>query len=37
MLALLTLLAVFGAWRAIRAVVEPLRRLPRSNSDFVFF
>jgi hypothetical protein len=37
MLVLLTLLAAFGGWRATRAIVEQLRRLPRSNSDFVFF
>lgn len=37
MLALLTLLAAYAVCRAIRAVVEPLRRLPRSNNDFVFF
>ena len=37
MLALLTLLAAYGGWRAVRALAEQLRRLPRSNSDFVFF
>ena len=37
MLALLSLLAVYGAWRATHAVLEQIRRLPRSNNDFVFF
>ena len=37
MLALLSFLAAYGGWRAVRAVLEQLRRLPRSNSDFVFF
>jgi hypothetical protein len=37
MLALLTLLAAYGGWRATRAIVEQLRRLPRSNNDFIFF
>ena len=37
MLALLTFVAAYGGWRALRAVVEQLRRLPRSNNDFIFF
>ena len=37
MLALLSLAALYGGWRATRAVIEQLRRLPRSNNDFVFF
>ena len=37
MLALLSLLAAYGGWRAARALLEQLRRLPRSNNDFVFF
>ena len=37
MLALLTLLTAYGGWRAVRAALELLRRLPRSNNDFVFF
>ena len=37
MLALLSLLALYAGWRATRAAYEQLRRLPRSNNDFVFF
>lgn len=37
MLALLSLAALYGGWRVTRAVIEQLRRLPRSNNDFVFF
>jgi hypothetical protein len=37
MLALLSLLAVYGGFRAVRALLEQLRRLPRNNNDFVFF
>ena len=37
MLTLLSLLALYGGWRATRAVLEMLRRLPRSNDDLVFF
>ena len=37
MLALLTVAALYGGWRAWRAASETLRRLPRSNDDMVFF
>jgi hypothetical protein len=37
MLVLLSLLAFCAAWRLARATLELLRRLPRSNDDFVFF
>ena len=37
MLTLLFLLGLYGGWRAARAAYEQLRRLPRSNNDFVFF
>ena len=37
MLALLSLLALYGGWRATRAIVEQLRRLPRANDDFIFY
>jgi len=37
MLALLSLIALYGSWRAARALLETLRRLPRSNDDLIFF
>jgi hypothetical protein len=37
MLALITLAALYGAWRATRAALAALRGLPRSNDDMVFF
>lgn len=37
MLALLSLIALYGGWRAARALLETLRRLPRSNDDLIFF
>jgi hypothetical protein len=37
MLSLLILVALYGGWRAARAAMEALRRLPRSNDDLVFF
>lgn len=37
MLPLLTLALLYGGWRIVRAAVEALRRLPRSNDDMVFF
>lgn len=37
MLALLSLLALAGGWHAARRALDTLRRLPRSNDDFVFF
>jgi hypothetical protein len=37
MIALLSLAGLYAGWRAGRAVWDTLRRLPRSNDDFVFF
>ena len=37
MSALFILLAAYGGWRAIRAGLDTLRCLPRSNEDMVFF
>ena len=37
MIALLSLAALYGGWRASRALLEVLRRLPRRNEDMVFF
>jgi hypothetical protein len=37
MLTLLTLAVLYGGWRGTRALIETLRRLPRSNEDMVFF
>lgn len=36
-MALLSLLALYAAWRATRSAWELVRRLPRSNDDLVFF
>ena len=37
MLAIVTLAALYAAWRGGRAAFEALRSLPRSNDDMVFF
>jgi uncharacterized protein YneF (UPF0154 family) len=37
MLTILAIGAVYGAWRAGRAVHESLRHLPRRNEDMVLF
>ena len=37
MLVLLTLVAVYGGWRAVDATLSSLRALPRCNDDMVFF
>ena len=37
MLALLSFLALYGGWRATTALIDLLRRLPRSNDDLIFF
>lgn len=37
MLALLTLAGLYAGWRVTRAALASLRRLPRTNDDFVFF
>ena len=38
MIATLLLFALaYGGWRAVRALVAPLRALPRRNEDMVLF
>jgi hypothetical protein len=37
MLALFSLVALYAGWRATRAIVAQLRRLPRANDDFIFY
>ncbi|MCE3271305.1 MAG: hypothetical protein K0S57_1702 [Ramlibacter sp.] len=37
MIALLSLAALYGAWRLASAALDAVRRLPRSNDDLVFF
>lgn len=37
MLAVLALASLYAGWHALRAGLEVLRRLPRSNDDLVFF
>jgi hypothetical protein len=37
MLILFSLVAVAGAWRAGRLLLDTLQRLPRSNDELVFF
>lgn len=37
MIAFLILLAGYGAWRSLAALIASLRRLPRSNDDLVFW
>ena len=37
MFTLLILAAAYGGWRVVRAALESLRRLPRSNDDMIFF
>jgi hypothetical protein len=37
MLIILTLAALYGGWRAVRAAVESLRALPQRNEDMVFY
>lgn len=37
MLALLTLAALYGGWRIVHSAVQVVRKLPRSNLDFIFF
>lgn len=37
LLALFTLAACYGGWRAIRSAWDALRHVPRSNDDLVFF
>ena len=34
---LLILAAAYGGWRVVRAALESLRSLPRSNDDMIFF
>ena len=37
MTSLLILAALYGAWRAGRALLVPLQALPRCNEDMVLF
>jgi hypothetical protein len=37
MIALLSLAALYGAWRIGAAAWQAVRRLPRSNDDLIFF
>ena len=37
MFTLLILAAAYGGWRVVRAALESLRALPRSNDDMIFF
>jgi hypothetical protein len=37
MITLLSLAALYGGWRIVRAAFVSLRSLPRSNDDMVFF
>jgi hypothetical protein len=37
MLAILSLAALYGGWRIVQSAVQAIRRLPRSNLDFIFF
>jgi hypothetical protein len=37
MLSVLALAALYGGWRAVRALLATLRYLPHDNDDMVFF
>ena len=37
MFTLLLLAAVYGGYRAVRAAIQSLRALPRSNEDMIFY
>lgn len=37
MLTILLIAAAYGGWRAIRAAIESLKELPRSNEDMIFY
>jgi hypothetical protein len=37
MLTLLILAAFYGGYRAVRAALDSLRALPRSNEDMIFY
>ncbi|MDB5873158.1 MAG: hypothetical protein JWQ07_2600 [Ramlibacter sp.] len=37
MFTVLIIAAAYGGWRAVRAAVESLRELPRSNEDMIFY
>jgi hypothetical protein len=37
MFTLLILAAVYGGYRAVRAVLDSLRALPRCNEDMIFY
>ena len=37
MFILLLIAAAYGGWRAVRAALESLRGLPRTNEDMIFY
>lgn len=37
MIALVSVAALYGAWRLASAALDAVRRLPRRNDDLVFF
>jgi hypothetical protein len=37
MFTLLLIAAVYGGWRGVRAALESLRGLPRTNEDMIFY
>lgn len=37
MFTLLIALAAYGGWRVVRAALESLRSLPRTNDDMIFY
>ncbi len=37
MFTVFALAAAYGAWRVVRAAIQSLRSLPRSNDDLIFF
>jgi hypothetical protein len=37
MFTLLLIAVAYGGWRVVRAAVESLRGLPRTNEDMIFY
>ena len=37
MFTVLLIAAAYGGWRVIRAAIESLRELPRTNEDMIFY
>jgi len=37
MFTILLIAAAYGGWRVVRAALESLRGLPRSNEDMIFY